>query len=144
YSGGGVRPTQYNDPNRNWTMKSRDYVLTYGVGGNLSFLEDRIKVGFDLVNSRADSDIFVTTGPSLTSAPLPTSESDLNSASLWADYRWRKDINFRLRFAYEDYAESDWAVDGVPPNQLANVITLGESSPDYSVWVTTFSVAYRF
>jgi MtrB/PioB family decaheme-associated outer membrane protein len=144
YSGGGSRLGQYNDPNRNWTMKSQDYVLTYGVGGNLRFLEDRVKVGFDLVNSRADSDIFVTTGSSLSSAPLPTSESDLNSASLWADYRWRKDINFRLRFAYEDYAESDWAVDGVAPNQLANVITLGESSPDYSVWVTTFSVAYRF
>jgi MtrB/PioB family decaheme-associated outer membrane protein len=144
YSGGAVRLTQYNDPNRNWTAKSRDFVMTYGVGFNTRFMEDKLTVGLDYVSSKADSDVFVTTGPSLTSAPLPTSESDLLSASLFADYRWRRDITFKMRVAYEDYSSSDWAVDGVAPNQLANVVTLGESSPDYKVWVTSFSVAYRF
>lgn len=45
---------------------------------------------------------------------------------------------------YEQFESTDWAVDNAPPNQLANVITMGGSSPDYDVWVTTFSVGYRF
>jgi MtrB/PioB family decaheme-associated outer membrane protein len=144
FSGGAVRGTQAFDPNRAWNVKSRDYVFTYGAGVNSKFLEDKLTVGIDYVNSAADSDILVATGSALTRADLPTSTSDLSSLSFYGDYRWRRDITFHLRFAFEDFESTDWAVDGVPANQMANVITLGEGSPDYQVWVTSFSVGYRF
>ncbi|MFO1495394.1 MAG: MtrB/PioB family decaheme-associated outer membrane protein [Lysobacterales bacterium] len=144
FAGGAVRPTQYIDPTRNWTVQSRDYVFSYGVGFNTKVWEDKLTLGFDYVNSKADTDILTTTGSALTRADLPTSTSDLASASVYGDYRWRKDIVFHLRVAWEDYASTDWAVDNAPANQLANVITLGEGSPDYNVVVTTFTVGYRF
>lgn len=144
FAGGAVRPTQYIDPTRNWNVKSRDYVFTYGAGFNTKLWEDKLTLGVDYVNSKADTDVLTTVGTGLLRADLPTSESDLSSASLYGDYRWRRDISFRLRFAYEQFRSTDWAVDNAPANQLANVITLGEGSPDYSVWVTTFTVGYRF
>jgi MtrB/PioB family decaheme-associated outer membrane protein len=132
------------DPARSWNVKSRDYVFTYGAGVNTKLLEDKLTVGIDYVNSAADSDILTTTGSALTRRDLPTSTSDLSSLSFYGDYRWRRDITFHLRFAFEDFESTDWAVDNVPANQLANVILLGEGSPDYQVWVTSFSVGYRF
>lgn len=144
FAGGAVRPTQYIDPNRNWNVKSRDYVMTYGAGFNAKLWEDKVTLGVDFVNSQADTDILTTVGSGLLRADLPTAKSDLSSASVYGDYRWRRDISFRLRFAYEDFESTDWALDNAPANQLANVITLGEGSQDYAVWVTTFTVAYRF
>ncbi len=142
--GGATRGTQFVDPARSWNVKSRDYVFTYGAGFNSKFLEDKLTVGVDYVNSAADTDILTTVGSGLTRADLPTSNSDLTSASVYGDYRWRRDITFRLRFEYEDFNSTDWAVDNVPANQLANMILMGEGSADYTVWVTTFTVGYRF
>ncbi len=144
YSGGGVRASQSADPTRNWTARSRDDVDTWGLGANANFLEGKLKIGVDYVHATTDADLITTTGPSLTSAPLPTDKTDLTSASIYGDWAFRKNLTARLRFAYEDYASSDWSVDGVPANQLANVITLGESSPDYNVWVASVSFVYRF
>ena len=45
---------------------------------------------------------------------------------------------------FPDFNSTDWAVDNVPANQLANMILMGEGSADYTVWVTTFTVGYRF
>lgn len=144
FVGGATRPVSAFDPNRVWNVKSRDYVFTYGVGVNSKFFEDKLTVGFDWVDSAADSDVYTAVGSALTRANLPTSESNLTSASLYGDFAWRRNIVFRLRVAYEEFDSTDWAVDNAPPNQLANVITMGGSSPDYDVWVTTFSVGYRF
>lgn len=142
--GGATRGVQIYDPARAWTVKSRDHVFTYGFGFNTRWLEDKLTVGMDYANSKADSDVLTIVGSGLTRANLPTAESDLESASLYADYKFRRDLSFRLRFAYEDYASSDWALDNAPANQLANVITLGEGSQDYTVWVTSFTLGYRF
>ena len=144
FVGGATRPVSAFDPNRVWNVKSRDYVFTYGVGFNSKFLEDKLTVGVDWVDSAVESDVLTTVGSGLTRANLPTTTSDLTSASLYGDYAWRRNIVFRLRFAYEQYESTDWAVDNAPPNQMANVISMGGSSPDYEVWVTTFSVGYRF
>jgi len=144
YQGGGVRASQSADPNRNWTARSRDDVDTWGLGANANFIEGKLKIGVDYVHARTDADLITTTGPSLTSAPLPTDKTDLTSASIYGDWAFRKDLTARLRFAYEDYTSTDWALDGVPANQLANVITLGEDSPDYNVWVASLSFVYRF
>jgi MtrB/PioB family decaheme-associated outer membrane protein len=144
YQGGAVRAAQSADPNRNWTTRSRDDVATYGLGFNSRFMEDKLKVGADFVTARSRTDVLTTTGPALTFLPLPSVETDLATLSIYGDYAWREDLSLRTQLAYEDYESSDWAIDGVPPNQLANVILLGEDSPDYNIWLVSFSVTYRF
>jgi MtrB/PioB family decaheme-associated outer membrane protein len=141
---GTARVTQAFDPNRNWTNRSRDDIDTWGLGANTRFIEGKFKLGIDYVRANTDADVATSVGPALATAPLPTAETELTSASIYGDWAFRKNLTARLRFAYEDYASTDWAVDGVPANQLANVITLGEDSPDYSVWVASLSFVYRF
>jgi MtrB/PioB family decaheme-associated outer membrane protein len=141
---GGTRATQAFDPNRNWTTRSRDDIDTWGLGANTSFYEGKFKLGIDYVLAKTEADVITSTGPALLSAPLPTAVTDLTSASIYGDWAWRKNITVRMRFAYEDYSANDWAIDGVPANQLANVITLGDVSPDYNVWVGSLSFVYRF
>lgn len=63
---------------------------------------------------------------------------------MYSAFRWKKDWSIQARYWIEHYQSSDWALDDVEPNTLANVITLGEDSPDYTVHVLTLSLAYRF
>lgn len=141
---GATRATTPFDPNRNWTTRSRDDVDTWGLGANARFLEGKLNLGIDHVRANTDADVATSVSPALTAAPLPTATTDLTSTSIYGDWAFRRNLTARLRFAYEDYASTDWAVDGVPANQLANVITLGEDSPDYNVWVASLSFVYRF
>lgn len=72
FVGGATRPVSAFDPNRVWNVKSRDYVFTYGVGFNSKFLEDKLTVGVDWVDSAVESDVLTTVGSGLTRANLPT------------------------------------------------------------------------
>lgn len=141
---GAARATQAFDPNRNWTVRSRDDVDTWGLGCNARFFEDKLKLGLDYVKAKTTADVGTEVGPALATAPLPTATTDLTTLSISGDYAWSESLTLRGRVAHEDYASADWALDGVPANQLANVILLGEDTPDYSLWVASFSVVYRF
>jgi hypothetical protein len=44
----------------------------------------------------------------------------------------------------ETYRTFDWALDNVNVNTLANVITMGDVSPDYTAHVVAASVAFKF
>lgn len=144
FVGGATRPTTSADPNRNWNTRSRDDVTSHGFGFATRAAEDRLTLGFDWVQSAVKSDVITTVGSALTRAPLPTATSDLYYASGYADWKWTRNIMLRFRVGYEEYESFDWALDGVPPNQLANVVLMGETSPDYEVWFTTATFVYRF
>jgi hypothetical protein len=47
-------------------------------------------------------------------------------------------------YRYEEYDEDNWAVDGVAPNTIDNVLTMGEVSPDYNIGVFAVSLRYAF
>jgi len=86
----------------------------------------------------------VTTGTSLTSEPLPVSKTKLDAIGVYAKYKLMKNWSVKVRYWHEKYKSNDWAFDGVDPDTLANVIGMGETSPDYKVNVYAVSVAYRF
>jgi len=64
--------------------------------------------------------------------------------SVYGKYKIKPDMYLKLRYWYENYKSEDWSVDGVAVNELANVITLGDSSPDYGVHAILLSILYRF
>lgn len=142
--GGATRVTDAVDATRSWFARHRDLVDTFGGGFNKEIVEDTLSVGLDYVHAESEGEVAVTTGTSLTAAPLLPSTTRLNSVSLYAAYKWKKDRTFKLRYWFEDYVSADWALDNVEPNTLANVTLLGENSVDYSVQVVFLSVAYRF
>ena len=76
--------------------------------------------------------------------PLPRDISQLDSFNIHATYKLRESFSLRMSYWYERYRSTDWAVDGIEANTLANVILLGEDSPNYRENVVSLSVLYRF
>lgn len=132
------------DPTRQWFVDHKDIVHTVGGGVDLELIPDRLFLDADYVYARSRGDIGVTTGPSLASAPLPDLETERHELTVSAEYNLRKNVGLRLGYLYGKYNSADFALDFVAPNTLANVITLGEESPEYSTHVFWAAVKYRF
>jgi hypothetical protein len=121
------------DPARAWTARHRDRVVTGGAGVTWKPIEDRLDLGAEYVVANSNGEIDVRTGVGLTSGPLPPNKTRLHTLSLYGTWRVRRDLSVQVRLWNEKYRSSDFALDGVEANQLANLILFGEESPDYRV-----------
>jgi hypothetical protein len=79
-----------------------------------------------------------------TDPAFPRIKSDLDSFKLYATYKVKTDLSVRASIWRERYSSQNWAIDGVGPSTIPNVLTLGETSPEYKVNVVSVSVRYRF
>jgi len=145
FAGGATKLATATDPTRDWFAKHHDRVSTFGAGVKHAIAKNKFDIGADYIYAASKSDVDVTVGSSLTATrPLPTSPTRLNSLSLYGKYQLQKNMSVKARYRVEKYRSDDWALDNVEPNNLANVILLGEDSPDYRVHVITLSLGYRF
>jgi hypothetical protein len=105
--------------------------------------DGRYQFGLDLVSTLSKADVAVSTGSSLSSAPLPSNRVRLNSATLFGTFAITDDLAVRGDIWHERYRSEDFALD-IPANQLANVILFGEEAPDFDVTFVSLSLIYRF
>jgi MtrB/PioB family decaheme-associated outer membrane protein len=132
------------DPARRWRAAHDDRIDTHGAGVTFKPSSGRLQLGFDWVDARSVTDIDVSVGSALTARALPSNRTRLKSASLRADYAMAPKWTLTLRLMHEHYRSSDFTIDGVGPAQLANIVLLGETSPEYDANVAIASVTYRF
>lgn len=136
-----------SDTTRDWFVDTEDRVYTAGLGGEWNIIEDKLDFSFDYIFSLAFTDIDVSGGSNLSGAPvtpLPTIESRLHALNARLDYNFRDNLTARLGYRFETLSTKDFALDGIEVDTLADVITLGESSPDYTAHVVGVSMIYRF
>ncbi len=131
------------NPARDWFAELRDETDTIGVGFKRD-ITAALSLGADFVYANARGAVDVTTGSGLSSAPLPDTLVRLQSLELYGDYLLRPGTTLKARYRIEKYQSRDWALDQVAPNTLANVLTLGEDSPDYTVHIILLSVVTEF
>lgn len=144
FSGGAARLAQAADPARDWTARHRDRIDSAGAGMRREFADGRWRLGLDAGLSRAVGRATVRTGPALTSAPLPDSESRLLVAGAEGEWRLSARDSVALRWRLERVRSRDFASDGVGPAQLANVILTGGNAPDYTSQVVLLSWQRRW
>ena len=132
------------NPARSWSAFHNDTLESGGLGVKKLFPDRHAEIGLDYQHAKTDSEIDFLRGAALTGAPLPSSGTTLDSISLYGSCHLRENLSLKLRYWYEKYDSRDWQNDGIVPNQLANVITLGQSSPDYKVNVVFASLAWTF
>lgn len=130
FNGGAVRLEHANDPARNWFADHRDRVDAVGVGLQHDLAERRWRLRADLAHSVAHGSVSVRTGPALSSAPLPDSRTRLSTVDLSSEWRIDAATSLQLRWRLERTHSRDFALDGVGPGQLTNVILTGESAPN--------------
>ena len=144
FAGGASQVPNAADPRRAWSAHQRERVDSTGFGYKREMADGRLDFGIDYLRSKSWSGYDFAVGSSLTTKPLPRDTTVLDSINLYATYKMRENLSMRMGYWYEEYSSSDWAVDGIDPNQLANVILLGEDSPDYNDGVVSLSMIYRF
>lgn len=124
-----------------WFANNNDTITTAGIGLT-QVINEKLDVGADFTVSRSVGEVTVTSGgiPSV----FPDNVTNLDSLKLYANYQLKEAISLYLGYWYESYDSSNWALDGVTPDTIPNVLSLGIQSPSYDVNVVALSLRYQF
>ena len=133
---GAPRPTA--TPWNGWT---EDEIMTWGLGISGRFT-DKLTYGLDYVSSDADGDIRVDSGAG--EDPFPTMNSKMTNLRVYLDYDLNDRWGLGLDAYREEYDSSDWHVDGLGPLDINGVMTMGDMSPEYDVYVVRMLATLRF
>ena len=126
----------------NWSQDEDDTFNTAGIGFKHMLVKDKVDIGADYVLAKSRGKIEVAT--LVSSSSFPDLKTDLNSLKFYVDWRMNSKLSLNAALWYEDYESDDWQLDGVAPDTIPNVLTLGETSPSYDLYFLSLSVRYKF
>ena len=75
---------------------------------------------------------------------FPENTTTLDSVRFDLRYRWSSALSVHLRYAYERYDTSDWALAGVGPATLPNLLSVGRNPYYHDVNLVGLTVRYSF
>jgi MtrB/PioB family decaheme-associated outer membrane protein len=124
-----------------WAAAHRDKFSHYGGGLVVRSISDSMDLSFDYTHTDGETGIRVDQAGQPSSV-FPTIDSDLDALRATLTYRRsdRLDIDFSLR--YEQFQTNDWALAGVEPDTMSNVLSMGANPWDYDVWVVGIGFRY--
>ena len=67
----------------------------------------------------------------------------MDSLRLAMNYRMSERMDWTFGVRYEQFETADWALDGVQPDTIPVVLTMGADAYDYDVWIIGIGVRYR-
>lgn len=140
-----IRSTQLGSQSfasADWSGRIEDEVDVVGIGVKHNALKGKLELGANYTYSRSRSDVsvdllFATPG-------FPTATTSLDSLKLYAAYKLQDNLTLTGSFWHEDYKSRDWRLDGVLPNTVGNLLSLGDQPPRYRVNVVNVVLRYRF
>ena len=124
-----------------WTGKTHDRFYTVGVGGKMNGIKDKLDLSADLSYSHSRGTTDVTTATP--TPPLPAYRVARFRAQVKGDYKWSDRLGLGMTMIYEHYLSRNWQYDGVSPDTVAQMLSLGTQSPDYHVVVGLLTVTYK-
>ena len=125
-----------------WSATTTDSFDNFGIGMNYILIEDQLDVGADYSRARSTGEIAVTSGSP--GQAFPDLDTELETIRIYLNYRLDENLTLQAAYWHETYDSSDWAVDGVAPDTVSNLLSYGELSPDYSNNVVKLAMRYRF
>lgn len=127
----------------NWRGKTQDTFNTFGLGGRVSGLQNQLGLSADVTFSDARGQLLVDTG---TATPgFPDINHQRLTFRLGADYQITPQASLVLALAFENLlAQEDWHLDGVAPDTVPRLLSLGQDSNDQSVLSGGLRLRYRF
>jgi MtrB/PioB family decaheme-associated outer membrane protein len=125
-----------------WSGENKDTVNLYGVGVKHVVIKDKLDIGVDYTYTRSKGAISVSTAAN--EPPFPDLSTRRDSIRLYANYHLKDNVTLRAGYWYERYSSDNWALDGVAPDTISNVLTFGQIPPQYHVNVIAMSLRYKF
>ena len=122
-----------------WSAQNNDTFELAGFGLTHVLIESGITIGLDLSVSRSVGRVELDTG-----SPFPDLSTSLQSLKLHADYRFDENLLLRAAYWHEEYDSSDWALEGVDPDTVSNLLATGQQTPSYDNDVVKLSMSFKF
>jgi MtrB/PioB family decaheme-associated outer membrane protein len=124
-----------------WQAFTDDRITTLGmnISGRMS---KRVTLGLDWVESTSRGRIAVIAGTA--HQPFPVLRSRLGNVRGYITFALSRNWAWKLAAEHENLSTSDWQVDDLGAAGIANVLTLGDISPRYSITALRVQASYRF
>ncbi|MGI9344617.1 MAG: MtrB/PioB family decaheme-associated outer membrane protein, partial [Gammaproteobacteria bacterium] len=126
-----------------WAAGAKDRFNTLVTGLQLPAMIDKLNVNLDYVIARSTGSNAIEFTNSTQGGPYPGLHNNLHSLRIFVDYEWKESTTFRFGFWRERFDSSDWALDGVQPATVSNLLSMGADAHKYDVNAFLFSVTYR-
>jgi MtrB/PioB family decaheme-associated outer membrane protein len=123
-----------------WKGLVDDDFYTLGAGFTAQFSED-LKLELDYTYAKGNSHTQIK---GTNAGDFPAVRSDLNSFKAGFTYDLTERLDVVLTWWHERFDSNDWAIQGIGPATLPNVLSLGADPYNYSVDYVTASVRYYF
>ena len=124
-----------------WNAITEDQIETAGIGLS-AIISEKFSLGIDYVYAGSTGKISVQTAAE--EEPFDNLKTNLKNFRLHFDYEFNDSWGYKLYAEREQYDARDWAIDGLGVDGINAVLSMGEQSPDYSVWYYRFQISYRF
>jgi MtrB/PioB family decaheme-associated outer membrane protein len=124
-----------------WNGFTDDQIRTWGLGVN-GQINTKWSYGFDYISSKSEGEILVDSGAG--EAPFPVLTTKLTNARVYLKYRMSERWGLGLDAYREQYDTEDWFIDGNGPLDVNGLLTMGDVSPDYDVYVIRATANLRF
>jgi MtrB/PioB family decaheme-associated outer membrane protein len=111
-----------------WTGSNEDVTRSVAVGATSEV--GPVRYGTELAFVRSAGAIAVDRGVAGDPA-FPHLHSELHSLRVFAGMPVRPRLRVRADYVYERFEHTDWALDRVAPDAIANVLSLGQGTPGY-------------
>lgn len=153
---------QGSDPGRDWDVEEAAQTYGFGGGVNWMIMQDKFDISADYVYTRTSTEYeFSTHGAAdLLGVPLPDHASMLHQFILNANYHVGSNMTWRMSYQYYRFrplqetgtsitgqtflVDDDWALDGLNPDTLTKVLSLGRSSANEVINMISVSMTYRY
>lgn len=124
-----------------WRASHADKFNNIGAGFRVNGIGDKTDLQFDYTRADGNTEIDVASAAGGVSQ-FPDLESTLDSLRLKILYRWSDRLEAILQLRYESFTADDWALQGVAPDTLPTILTLGAQPYDYEVWL--LGIGFRY
>lgn len=141
-AGSGTAP---NTAPPNWRAASADRQDMVGLALDWPGLADgRLDLRADWTWADTTGDIAVSNTLDGPKSAFPTLRGRINSAGLKGIYHYSPKVEIAVGYRLESFDASDWAIEGVEPGTIANVLTFGAEPQDYDLLVMSVGFTYKF
>jgi MtrB/PioB family decaheme-associated outer membrane protein len=124
-----------------WQAKNTDTFNTTGAGFRIKNIAEKVDLQLDYSKSDGSTEIELTSINRALSQ-LPDLESTLDTLRFRLLYKYSERMQMNLQLRYQSLTAEDWALDGVEPSTIPNVLTLGADPYDYDVYVISLGFRY--
>jgi MtrB/PioB family decaheme-associated outer membrane protein len=125
-----------------WIATHDDQFNYWGGGFRIAAIADKVDLSVDYTRTDSNTAIDVN-GAASGVSQLPDLEATIDSLRMTVAYRQSERIGIDFVLRYERMTSTDWALDGVQPDTLPTILTMGADAYNYKVWAAGLSFSYR-